>query len=154
MGRERGLVGELEKNLAAGEQSLLFLNRRGFAPLTLCRTCGHRFQCPNCTAWMVEHRLMHRLACHHCGHVEPPPKACPECGEETRVGVRFCGACGSDIKMFEDMRGLCLSAVLPNLHAENLARSGSTSLGHLDAIREQLKPQDADTFGLIVMTGP
>jgi primosomal protein N' (replication factor Y) len=76
------LVSELEANLAAGEQSLLFLNRRGFAPLTLCRHCGHRFQCPNCTAWMVEHRLMHRLACHHCGHVMPPPKACPECGEE------------------------------------------------------------------------
>jgi primosomal protein N' (replication factor Y) len=76
------LVSELEANLERGEQSLLFLNRRGFAPLTLCRHCGHRFQCPNCTAWMVEHRLMHRLACHHCGHVMPPPKACPECGEE------------------------------------------------------------------------
>ncbi|MDQ3140435.1 MAG: primosomal protein N', partial [Pseudomonadota bacterium] len=58
------LVAELAANLELGEQSLLFLNRRGFAPLTLCRTCGHRFQCPNCTAWMVEHRLMHRLACH------------------------------------------------------------------------------------------
>ncbi|WP_309661982.1 primosomal protein N' [Sphingomonas sp.] len=76
------LVEELRANLEAGEQSLLFLNRRGFAPLTLCRRCGHRFQCPNCTAWMVEHRLMHRLACHHCGHVMPPPRACPECGEE------------------------------------------------------------------------
>jgi primosomal protein N' (replication factor Y) len=76
------LVEELETNLERGEQSLLFLNRRGFAPLTLCRHCGHRFQCPNCTAWMVEHRLMHRLACHHCGHVMPPPRACPECGEE------------------------------------------------------------------------
>ena len=76
------LVDEIETNLERGEQSLLFLNRRGFAPLTLCRHCGHRFQCPNCTAWMVEHRLMHRLACHHCGHVMPPPKACPECGEE------------------------------------------------------------------------
>ena len=76
------LVAEIETNLKRGEQSLLFLNRRGFAPLTLCRHCGHRFQCPNCTAWMVEHRLMHRLACHHCGHVMPPPRACPECGEE------------------------------------------------------------------------
>jgi len=76
------LVAELEANLDRGEQSLLFLNRRGFAPLTLCRHCGHRFQCPNCTAWMVEHRLMHRLACHHCGHVMPPPNACPECGTE------------------------------------------------------------------------
>jgi len=76
------LVRELEANLERSEQSLLFLNRRGFAPLTLCRHCGHRFQCPNCTAWMVEHRLMHLLACHHCGHVMPPPAACPECGTE------------------------------------------------------------------------
>jgi primosomal protein N' (replication factor Y) (superfamily II helicase) len=76
------LVRELEETLAKGEQALLFLNRRGYAPLTLCRHCGHRFQCPNCTAWMVEHRLVHRLACHHCGHMMPPPKACPECGEE------------------------------------------------------------------------
>jgi primosomal protein N' (replication factor Y) len=76
------LVEELQANLDAGEQSLLFLNRRGYAPLTLCRRCGHRFQCPNCTAWMVEHRFTRRLACHHCGHVEPVPEACPECSEE------------------------------------------------------------------------
>jgi primosomal protein N' (replication factor Y) len=76
------LVRALEENLERGEQSLLFLNRRGYAPLTLCRNCGHRFQCPNCTAWMVEHRLLARLACHHCGHVMPPPRACPECSEE------------------------------------------------------------------------
>ncbi len=75
------LVREIEANLERGEQSLLFLNRRGYAPLTLCRNCGHRFQCPNCTAWMVEHRLVHRLACHHCGHMMPPPRACPECEE-------------------------------------------------------------------------
>ena len=80
-----------------GEQSLLFLNRRGFAPLTLCRHCGHRFQCPNCTAWMVEHRLMHRLACHHCGHVMPPPKACPECGEEDSLV-----ACGPGVERIAD----------------------------------------------------
>ncbi|MES2147524.1 MAG: primosomal protein N' [Pseudomonadota bacterium] len=91
------LVAELETNLAAGEQSLLFLNRRGFAPLTLCRTCGHRFQCPNCTAWMVEHRLMHRLACHHCGHVMPPPTACPECGEENSLV-----ACGPGVERIAD----------------------------------------------------
>src|SRR5436190_19353759 len=92
-----GLVAELEANLAAGEQSLLFLNRRGFAPLTLCRTCGHRFQCPNCTAWMVEHRLMHRLACHHCGHVMPPPRLCPECGEEDSLV-----ACGPGVERIAD----------------------------------------------------
>ncbi|HSI17277.1 MAG TPA: primosomal protein N' [Sphingomonas sp.] len=82
------LVKALEETLARGEQALMFLNRRGYAPLTLCRTCGHRFQCPNCTAWMVEHRLVRRLACHHCGHVEPVPRACPECGnEDTLVAV-------------------------------------------------------------------
>ena len=91
------LVSEIEANLEAGEQSLLFLNRRGFAPLTLCRHCGHRFQCPNCTAWMVEHRLMHRLACHHCGHVMPPPKACPECAEEDSLV-----ACGPGVERIAD----------------------------------------------------
>jgi primosomal protein N' (replication factor Y) len=75
------LLGEIQETLERDEQVLLFLNRRGFAPLTLCRNCGHRFQCPNCTAWMVEHRLIHRLACHHCGHIMPPPRMCPECQE-------------------------------------------------------------------------
>lgn len=74
------LVAEMRERLARGEQSLLFLNRRGYAPLTLCRHCGYRFQCPNCTAWLVEHRLSRRLACHHCGHEAPVPDACPECG--------------------------------------------------------------------------
>ena len=91
------LVRELEANLEAGEQSLLFLNRRGYAPLTLCRACGHRFQCPNCTAWMVEHRLVNRLACHHCGHVMPPPRACPECHEEDSLV-----ACGPGVERIAD----------------------------------------------------
>jgi primosomal protein N' (replication factor Y) (superfamily II helicase) len=91
------LVNELQSNLDCGEQSLLFLNRRGFAPLTLCRHCGHRFQCPNCTAWMVEHRLIHRLACHHCGHVMPPPKACPECAEADSLV-----ACGPGVERIAD----------------------------------------------------
>ncbi len=91
------LVTALEETLARGEQSLLFLNRRGYAPLTLCRTCGHRFQCPNCTAWMVEHRLTRRLACHHCGHVMPTPRACPECKEEDSLV-----ACGPGVERIAD----------------------------------------------------
>jgi primosomal protein N' (replication factor Y) len=67
--------------LAADEQVLLFLNRRGYAPLTLCRACGFRFKCPNCTAWLVEHRATGRLQCHHCGHTERLPHECPKCGE-------------------------------------------------------------------------
>ena len=73
------LVAALAETFAAGEQALLFLNRRGYAPLTLCRACGHRFQCPNCSAWLVEHRFTHRLLCHHCGHAEAVPPLCPEC---------------------------------------------------------------------------
>ena len=75
------LVEALRERLERGEQSLLFLNRRGYAPLTLCRHCGFRFKCPNCSAWLVEHRLSRRLACHHCGHETSPPDRCPECGE-------------------------------------------------------------------------
>jgi len=75
------VIEALHERLAKGEQSLLFLNRRGYAPLTLCRSCGFRFKCPNCSAWLVEHRLSRRLACHHCGHETAPPDRCPECGE-------------------------------------------------------------------------
>ena len=76
------LIAALKETLAAGEQAMLFLNRRGYAPLTLCRTCGHRMQCPNCTAWLVEHRFMGRLICHHCGHAERPPEICPSCEDK------------------------------------------------------------------------
>ncbi len=66
-------------NLAAGEQSMLFLNRRGYAPLTLCRECGHRMSCPNCSTWLVDHRLTRKLQCHHCGFTVAKPDACPSC---------------------------------------------------------------------------
>jgi primosomal protein N' (replication factor Y) len=74
------LIGHVREAVARGEQALLFLNRRGYAPLTLCRACGHRFQCPNCSGWLVEHRFRGQLLCHHCGHSERRPEACPECG--------------------------------------------------------------------------
>ncbi len=83
----------LAATLAAEEQVLLFLNRRGYAPLTLCRTCGHRMQCPRCTAWLVEHRLLGRLQCHHCGYAAPPPTACPSCAAENSLV-----ACGPGVE--------------------------------------------------------
>ncbi|MBX4335873.1 primosomal protein N' [Bartonella raoultii] len=73
---EQALIDTLEKR----EQSLLFLNRRGYAPLTLCRVCGHRFHCSDCSSWLVEHRAQGQLKCHHCGYHQPLPEACPECG--------------------------------------------------------------------------
>ncbi len=87
------LVTAMQETLAAGEQVLLFLNRRGYAPLTLCRACGHRLQCPNCTAWLVEHRFHGRLQCHHCGFNLRQPEACPECAAEDSLV-----ACGPGVE--------------------------------------------------------
>ena len=83
------LANALRENLERQEQSMLFLNRRGYAPLVICRDCGHRIQCPNCTAWLTEHRRVGNLVCHHCGYVTPIPKECPECHSET--GLTACG---------------------------------------------------------------
>jgi primosomal protein N' (replication factor Y) (superfamily II helicase) len=76
------LVERINATLAAGEQAMLFLNRRGYAPLTLCKACGHRMQCPHCTSWLVEHRFQRRLQCHHCGYSAALPSECPSCHAE------------------------------------------------------------------------
>jgi primosomal protein N' (replication factor Y) (superfamily II helicase) len=73
------LAEAVRTSLERGEQALLFLNRRGYAPLTLCRQCGFRLACPNCDAWLVDHRFRRRLVCHHCGFSMPPPAQCPQC---------------------------------------------------------------------------
>jgi len=83
----------VRETLAKKEQALLFLNRRGYAPLTLCRHCGHRLKCPNCTAWLVEHRYLARLQCHHCGYEAPLPKHCPACQAEGSMA-----ACGPGVE--------------------------------------------------------
>lgn len=76
------LAEEIGHAVERGEQALLFLNRRGYAPLTLCRACGHRFACTICDAWLVDHRFRQRLVCHHCGFSMPRPEACPHCAAE------------------------------------------------------------------------
>ena len=87
------LVGQLKETFAAGEQAMLFLNRRGYAPLTLCRTCGHRFACPNCSTWLVSHRRgAGKMQCHHCGYVTPMPETCPSCQKDTLA------ACGPGVE--------------------------------------------------------
>ena len=95
------------ETVSGGAQALLFLNRRGYAPLTLCRACGHRLRCPWCIAWLVEHRSIGRLQCHHCGHSAPLPDACPSCGAADSLA-----ACGPGVErlaeevtdLFPDMR--------------------------------------------------
>ena len=91
------LVDEIGKTLEKGDQALLFLNRRGYAPLVLCRKCGYRFQCPHCAAWLVEHRLGNSLVCHHCGYSIPKPSACPVCGESDSLT-----ACGPGVERISE----------------------------------------------------
>ena len=83
------LVAAIENNLSKGEQSMLFLNRRGYAPLMICRDCGHKIQCPHCTSWLAEHKSNGKLICHHCGYMMNRPKTCPDCHSED--GLVACG---------------------------------------------------------------
>jgi primosomal protein N' (replication factor Y) len=73
------LAEAVQSAIGRGEQAMLFLNRRGYAPLTLCNKCGYRFACPNCDAWLVDHRFRKKLVCHHCGFALPLPDKCPKC---------------------------------------------------------------------------
>jgi primosomal protein N' (replication factor Y) len=101
--------------LERGEQALLFLNRRGFAPLTLCNACGHRLSCPNCDAWLVDHRFRRRLVCHHCGFSMPLPEQCPKCaatGSFVPVGPGVERLEQEAAELFPDARILVLSSDL------------------------------------------
>ncbi|MDO1584041.1 primosomal protein N' [Rhizobium oryzicola] len=105
----------VKKTIEKGQQALLFLNRRGYAPLTLCRVCGHRFQCPQCSSWLVEHRFKGQIQCHQCGYSERTPEACPECGTLDHLV-----ACGPGVeriaeeveKHFPDARTIVMSSDL------------------------------------------
>jgi primosomal protein N' (replication factor Y) len=79
------LAGAVRQRIGEGEQALLFLNRRGYAPVTICRACGHQIGCDHCDARMVEHRFQKRLMCHQCGETKPMPSKCPSCEAEERL---------------------------------------------------------------------
>ena len=91
------LARAVAETLGAGEQVMLYLNRRGYAPLTVCRACGHRLQCPHCTAWLVEHRLIGRLQCHHCGFRTRMPDVCPSCSQAESFA-----ACGPGVERLQE----------------------------------------------------
>jgi len=130
----------LAETLAAGEQAMLFLNRRGYAPLTLCRTCGHRFKCPQCSAWLVEHRLLGRLQCHHCGYAMSLPRACPACNASGSFA-----ACGPGIeRVAEEVRGF--------LPAARVALLASDTPGGPQAIGELVRRVEARDIDLLIGT--
>ncbi len=130
----------LTETLAGGEQAMLFLNRRGYAPLTLCRACGHRMQCPNCTAWLVEHRLARKLQCHHCGLQQPLPPACPECGEEGTMA-----ACGPGVERIAEE----VAELFPNARAAIMA---SDTLSGPRAIQEMVRKITDHELDIIIGT--
>jgi len=103
----------VDQRLEAGEQAMLFLNRRGYAPITLCRACGHQVGCDQCDARMVEHRFLKRLMCHQCGETKPMPAVCPSCEAEDRMapvgpGVERLGE--EAVALFPDARVAVLSS--------------------------------------------
>jgi primosomal protein N' (replication factor Y) len=125
------LKNEMIKTLQDGEQVLLFLNRRGYAPLTLCRKCGHRMNCPRCTAWLVEHKNPHKLQCHHCGYNTRPPNNCPECNEEHSLV-----ACGPGVeRIYEEVKANFPDARVMML-ASDAVEDNATLKSMLDDIRD------------------
>lgn len=128
------------QTLDAGEQVLLFLNRRGYAPLTLCRACGQRFSCPNCHAWLVHHRLRHRMLCHHCGYSRSEPEHCPACGTVDALAV-----CGPGVERLVDE----VNAFLPEARTAIMT---SDSPGSPSAAADLLRAMHHHELDLLIGT--
>ena len=131
------LAQAISARLQAGEQALLFLNRRGYAPLTLCRNCGFRLGCPNCDTWLVDHRFKRRLICHHCGFSMPPPALCPACNASeslAAVGPGVERLAQEVVELFPDRRILVLSSDLVESVERLRAELDDVAAGRFDLI--------------------
>lgn len=129
---------QLAATLSRGEQSLLFLNRRGYAPLLLCRACGHRFQCPQCSAWMVLHKgkgAHSHLQCHHCDYRTPVPPACPSCQKEESFMP-----CGPGVERVAEE----VAAFLPQARLQVMASDSTESLTAMHARIEAMERGEVD----------
>ena len=130
------LAREVFATLDRGEQALLFLNRRGYAPLTLCRACGHQYQCPDCTSWLVEHRFRGVLMCHHCGFEMKVPTSCGKCGAEDSlvpIGPGIERVAEEAAKRFPDARRVILSSDMGG-HTQLKERFSEIERGEHDLI--------------------
>lgn len=134
------LLSALQETIEAGEQAMLFLNRRGYAPLTLCRACGHRLQCPHCTAWLVQHKQRQTLQCHHCGTQSALPECCPAC----RTPDKF-AACGPGVERVAEEA----AALLPTAR---IAVMSSDLLDNPETIRTLLADVAAKRVDILVGT--
>jgi len=134
------LVEAMAETMAKRQQTLLFLNRRGYAPLTLCRSCGHRIECPQCTAWLVEHRFHNRLNCHHCGFSMPLPSKCPKCGD-----VDSLVACGPGVERIDE-------EVRERFPEARIALLSSDLIPSLTEMRDIIKRIEGNEIDIIIGT--
>lgn len=130
------MVSAMRAQLDKGEQTLIYLNRRGYAPLTLCRNCGHRFQCPQCATWLVSHDQGRRLMCHHCGYGQSMPQHCTACSSDQLA------ACGPGVErvadeiaaLFPTARRAILTSDIPAHPHEMRALIDSMAAGAIDIL--------------------
>jgi primosomal protein N' (replication factor Y) len=134
------LAGAVQTALERGEQALFFLNRRGYAPLTLCRACGFRFSCPNCDAWLVDHRFRRQLVCHHCGFAMPHPPQCPKC----QAANSFVAIGPGVERLEEEVRALFPQARVLVLSSDLVAT--------IDRLRAELDDVAAGRFDIVIGT--
>ena len=134
------LAAAVKTALERREQALLFLNRRGYAPLTLCRACGFRFACPNCDAWLVDHRFRRQLVCHHCGFAMPHPPTCPKCG----TADAFVPVGPGVERLEEEVRALFPDARILVLSSDLVAT--------IERMREELADVAAGRFDIVIGT--
>jgi primosomal protein N' (replication factor Y) (superfamily II helicase) len=134
------LAGAVAAAMERREQALLFLNRRGYAPLTLCRACGFRFACPNCDAWLVDHRFRRQLVCHHCGFAMPHPPTCPKC----QAADSFVAVGPGVERLEEEVRALFPQARLSVLSSDLVAT--------IERMREELAAVAAGRFDIVIGT--
>jgi primosomal protein N' (replication factor Y) (superfamily II helicase) len=134
------LAGAVQTAIGRGEQALFFLNRRGYAPLTLCRACGFRFSCPNCDAWLVDHRFRRELVCHHCGFAMPHPVECPNC----KAANSFAAVGPGVERLEEEVRALFPQARVLVLSSDLVAT--------VERLREELDDVAQGKFDIVIGT--
>ena len=146
----------IAERMERGEQSLIFLNRRGYAPVTLCRACGNQIGCDQCDARMVEHRFLNRLMCHQCGETKPMPKVCPHCDAEDKLSAVGPGVerMGEEITaLFPDARVAVLSSDLYGSARAMKAHIEQISQGGTDIIIGTQLVAKGHNFPLLTLVG-